>query len=125
MPFRILSRMALVILAIGCAAAKPPRASFQHPQRFAAGDTPTTAVIADFNHDGKPDLATTTSTGVSVLLNNGNGFALPVPYAAGGAALSLALAGVYSEPGGRAHNGVSLFAVTVADWYYPRGVIQS
>jgi len=51
------------------------------------------AVIADFNHDGKPDVATAGDNGVAILLNNGNGFAPPVIYATA-AATSLAVADV-------------------------------
>jgi hypothetical protein len=42
------------------------------------------SVVADFNGDGVPDLATTTPWGLSVLLGNGNGtFQTPLNYAAG------------------------------------------
>jgi hypothetical protein len=35
------------------------------------GDGPTGLITADFNHDGKPDLATLTGpSGITVLLNN-------------------------------------------------------
>jgi len=40
--------------------------------------------VADFNHDGKPDLAAVTTAGVAILLGNGDGtFAAPVTYSAG------------------------------------------
>src|SRR6516162_7671755 len=57
---------------------------FAAPTSFAVGPDPTSPVVADFNGDGRQDLAVLTSTPngtVSVLLNNGmGGFAAPVNY---------------------------------------------
>ena len=49
--------------------------------RFAVGTGPGTVVIADFNGDGKPDIATANeqSGDVSVLLGDGKGGFLPAP----------------------------------------------
>ena len=45
----------------------------------------TSLAVADFNNDGKPDLAEIGSNGVSVLLNNGAGaFGAPTTYSTGG-----------------------------------------
>jgi hypothetical protein len=44
--------------------------TFQLPIAFRVGDGPTGLITADFNHDGKPDLATLTGPlGITVLLN--------------------------------------------------------
>ena len=56
---------------------------------YAAGDFPFRIFSADFNVDGKPDLALTNlfANTISVFINNGNGtFAAAVAYAAGGTA---------------------------------------
>lgn len=46
-------------------------ATFQRPQLFSVGDGPQQAIVADFNGDGKPDIATVNSDAetVSILLN--------------------------------------------------------
>jgi hypothetical protein len=48
-----------------------PSVTFAGQQTFAVGQTPTSVAVADFNGDGRPDLAAATrfSTTVSVLLN--------------------------------------------------------
>ena len=45
------------------------------PPEVGVGDHPTSATVADFDHDGKPDLAVTNqfSGNVSILLGNGDG----------------------------------------------------
>jgi hypothetical protein len=44
--------------------------TFHSPIAFRVGEGPTGLITADFNHDGKPDLATLTgSSGITVLLN--------------------------------------------------------
>jgi hypothetical protein len=44
--------------------------TFQPPVKFRVDEGPTQLVTADFNHDGKPDLATLTGySGITVLLN--------------------------------------------------------
>ena len=49
--------------------------TFQAPQTFATGHSPSSIVVSDLNGDGKPDLAVGnyTSDTVGVLLGNGNG----------------------------------------------------
>ena len=49
--------------------------SFQPPQTFAVGTSPTALAVADVNGDGRPDLLTvnTLSADTSVLLGNGRG----------------------------------------------------
>jgi len=48
---------------------------FSSAQHYAVGKTPIATALADFNHDGKTDIATCNilSHGVSVLLGNGDG----------------------------------------------------
>src|ERR1043166_3514647 len=73
-----------VALAAGCTTP-----SFAPPGVFASGGSnPFTVVVADFNSDGKPDLAVANSElsapSVSILLGNGDGtFQAPVNYHAG------------------------------------------
>ena len=60
--------------------------SFRAPVSYAAGTSPYAVVVADFNGDGKPDLAVANggSNTVSILRGNGDGtFAAAVNYAAG------------------------------------------
>ena len=40
---------------------------------YKVGSNPYTVVIADVNNDGKPDILTSTASGVSLLLGNGDG----------------------------------------------------
>src|SRR2546426_8404533 len=67
---------------------------FATPTNYNAGSGPYWAVVADFNGDGRPDLAIANSgsNNVSILLGNGDGsFAAPVNYAAGAGPVSLAV----------------------------------
>jgi len=45
--------------------------SFQPPRKFKVGAGPRQVIVADFNHDGKPDLATINNadSSFSILLN--------------------------------------------------------
>jgi FG-GAP-like repeat/Abnormal spindle-like microcephaly-assoc'd, ASPM-SPD-2-Hydin len=47
--------------------------TFQAPVTYALNARPSVLAVADFNNDGKPDIAAGTSAGVSVMLGNGNG----------------------------------------------------
>lgn len=66
--------------------AAPPQSSFADPQLIISGlngPGPSAAygstLVADFNNDGKPDVATVGSTNISILLGNGNGgFSSPI-----------------------------------------------
>src|SRR5215213_7258439 len=71
----------LVVLAVSVSTASAQ--SFATATDYAVGDNPNSGVAADFNADGKPDLAigNVLDRNVSVLLNNGNGtFAGAVNY---------------------------------------------
>jgi hypothetical protein len=79
--------------SITVAFAQPRSATFFEPRQFPAGTDPALAVIEDFNHDGKPDIGVAGADGtISILLNNGDGFASPVGYSTGDKAKSIATA---------------------------------
>src|SRR2546428_13080986 len=68
--------------------------TFPAPASYVAGSNPVSVVSADFNGDGKPDLAVVNngygSNTVSVLLGNGDGtFQAAVNYAVGSRPLSV------------------------------------
>jgi hypothetical protein len=68
--------------------------SFQAPRTFAAGNTPKSVAVGDFNGDGKIDLAVANSLSdsVSVLLGNGDGTFQPArTFAAGNTPNSVAV----------------------------------
>jgi hypothetical protein len=51
-------------------------------RRVPVTGSPAELAVADFNHDGRPDVAVSTGSGIDVLLNAGSGnLAAPVPYA--------------------------------------------
>ena len=58
---------------------------FNAPVKYPVGGSPFLRVVADFNADGKPDLASSDSTGntVEVLINNGSGGFTVTSYAVG------------------------------------------
>ena len=73
--------------------------TFQAQQTFATGGSARGIITADFNHDGKLDLAVADSNAVGVLLGNGNGTFGPVTnYAAGNSPTSL-VAGDFTGDG--------------------------
>lgn len=94
MPNLVSGCLVSIIAFATVAFAQPRPATFFEPRQFAAGTEPIAAVIADFNRDGKPDVAVADEAGgtVCILLNNGDGFASPVTYAAGSHPKSIATA---------------------------------
>jgi hypothetical protein len=81
---RTLARVFLALMVTAVAASLPTTAAvvpaqFGAATNFPAGSNPRSLVVADFNGDGKPDIATRSSYfGVSLLLGLGNGtFAAP------------------------------------------------
>ena len=58
---------------------------FNAPVKYAVGGSPFLRVVADFNGDGKPDLASSDATGntVEVLMNNGSSGFTVASYAVG------------------------------------------
>jgi hypothetical protein len=73
----------LAVLWLAAGAATTSAQSFSTATNYSVGDNPNYGVAADFNGDGKPDLAigNVLHNNVSVLLNNGNGtFAGAVNY---------------------------------------------
>ncbi len=73
----------IAVLALGCCLGLASRApavtcsapSFTAPQDFLVGSSSASAAVADFNHDGKLDLAVSNAitSSVSILLGNGAG----------------------------------------------------
>ena len=62
----------------------PPPVSFLEKSAPAAGTSPQSVAVGDFNGDGKPDLVVANATNVGVLLGNGDGtFQAAVYYGAG------------------------------------------
>ena len=64
-----------VALLLGMTLEASAAVSFQAVQRYSVGTNPTAVVTADFNRDGKPDLAVVnnSSNNISVLLGKGDG----------------------------------------------------
>ena len=64
-----------IIPALMCLAAVSYASSFKKPKYYEVGQEPQMVVVADFNNDGKLDLATAdfTSNDISILLGNGDG----------------------------------------------------
>jgi len=73
---------------------------FNGPQDYPVGGTPNSVVVADFNGDGRPDIATANqaTNNVSVLLQNSNGTFQPaVNYAVGNGPASLQVGDVNND----------------------------
>ena len=73
----------LVVLVLAAGASTTRAQSFATAINYSLGDNPNSGIAADFNGDGKPDLAigNVLNKNVGVLLNNGNGtFAGAVNY---------------------------------------------
>jgi hypothetical protein len=71
--------------------------TLQTATAFAAGDGPTSLIVADVDHDALPDVVTANRTGddVSVLLGNGDGsFQSPLSFPVGDSPLDVAVADV-------------------------------
>ncbi len=92
-------KLDLAVDNYGCTACSPPVSgsvsvllgngdgTFQSAAKIAVGPNPQSVAVADFNGDGKPDLAVANygSTNVVVLLGNGDGmFQTAVSYGVGG-----------------------------------------
>jgi hypothetical protein len=80
---------------LGTAVLRPDKVSrtFSAQSNYAAGSSPRSVAVADFNRDGKPDLAVADSNGntVSVLLGKGDGtLATPTSYATGAIPIGIA-----------------------------------
>ena len=72
-------------------------ASFQNQTTFDSGGA-TSVIAADVNADGKPDLVTTNSSGIGVLLGNGDGtFKPPMTFAVPATADSITLADINGD----------------------------
>lgn len=83
--------------AAGTGGMRPPPApvDFLAGRAYFAGDTAYRVAIGDLNGDGRPDLVTgegSNTSGVNVLLNNGNGFAPPMRIAIASVATTISLA---------------------------------
>lgn len=77
--FFLFSTLLMLTVCAGTAQAQ----SFSTPTNYSLGDNPNRGIAADFNGDGKPDIAIgiVLTRNVAVLINNGNGtFANPVNY---------------------------------------------
>ncbi|MBZ5594220.1 MAG: FG-GAP-like repeat-containing protein [Acidobacteriia bacterium] len=66
---------ACVVLFLGCSALLAQEAAFQPAVAYPVQKGPIVIATADFNHDGKPDIAVANATtpSISVLLGNGDG----------------------------------------------------
>ena len=64
--------------------------TFSTATNFPVGTYPSSVVVGDFNKDGKPDIATSNSSGVSILLGTGTGsFGTATNFSGGNKALAL------------------------------------
>ncbi len=87
------SRLSAALVLLALSAVSVSASEFTTAVNYAAGTSPISIVVADFNGDGKPDLAIAdfNSGDVSILLGNGNGtFQTAVSYGAGTRPISIA-----------------------------------
>jgi hypothetical protein len=83
--------------------------SYQAPLNFALSGHPLTLAVADFNHDGKLDVAATNTGGISILLGKGDGTLGPA------ADMALGSAPFWIATGDVNGDGVIDLAVSVTD----------
>jgi FG-GAP-like repeat len=82
------SLFSLFVTVVACCA---PATDFVAPRTFAAGEAATAMATADFNGDGKLDVAVVSGS-LNIILGNGNGtFQAPVVYSLNSAALAVAV----------------------------------
>jgi hypothetical protein len=85
--------LSLALLSSITNAQAPQGNLFTVPPSYPAGTNVYSVMLADFNEDGKPDAAVTSSSGVSILLANGDGtFQQAVQYATGSNPTAVAVA---------------------------------
>lgn len=99
-PRRLLLHVPLAIIAIFIESAFAGTVSFAPPISYSSGGRSDSEVVADFNRDGKPDIAVNDGDSHSVAIFLGNGdstFQAPVHYRAGEAAIGLAVGDVNGD----------------------------
>jgi len=92
-PYKIYSRSAAVLVLLMSSPLAASASEFTAAVNYPAGSAPISVVVADFNADGKPDLAIADFNGgaVSILLGNGDGtLQAAVSYGAGSRPISIA-----------------------------------
>ena len=98
---KALASIVSVLIVLAAAPSNAVALEFSAAKNYPVGTAPVAIAVADFNGDGKPDLAVANSgsNNVSVLLNNGDGtFQAAVNYSAGAAPVAV-LAGDFNGDG--------------------------
>lgn len=82
---RVLRRAAFCLAVFTLSMQAVAGVGFNAPVKYPVGGSPFLRVVADFNNDGRPDLAASDSNGstVQVLMNDGNGGFTTASYAVG------------------------------------------